>query len=379
MPTDDAAAAEHGAPRSEPLASDAYRDAPFPYMRWAKAHLGPGSLNLGLSGLAPLSTEEREKLGLAPPPEFGAGEVALKSALAAHHGLEPACVHLAAGTSHANFAVYFAFARGTHVAAETPAYEALHALANAVGAGLATFRRLQDGRIDPDALARSVQASTGLIAVTDLHNPTGLRLTDEDYAHLIDAAEAHDAVILVDEVYADFDPQPRPTAATRHPRIITTNSLTKVHGLGDLRAGWILGSPAHIHQIEVWDDLVHPVLPPGPILDALAFLPHAAARTEALRRLAAERAAQVDAWVQENPRVAWTKPHGGLTGLVRIVGPGPTDGDRIAARAYERLGIRVVPGSFFQVLDALRISFLLEEADLAQALEGLAAVLDEPA
>lgn len=355
--------------------------APFPYMRWAKSHLGPSAMNLGLSGLAPLSAEEREELGLAPPSEFGVPESALKSALSERYGLEPDCVHLAAGTSHANFAVYLAFAHGTRVAAEKPAYEALHALAAAVGAKLHTFsRRPQDeGRIDAASLAGAVGPETGLIAVTDLHNPTGMRLTDEDYALLIEAAEAHDATILVDEVYADFDPVPRPTAATRHPRIVTTNSLTKVHGLGDLRAGWILGTPERIHQIELWDDLVHPVLPPGPLLDALAFLPYAGARTEALRERAAQRAEQVDAWVERTPRVEWVRPHGGLTGLVRIVPPGPTDGDVIAQQAHDRLGIRVVPGSFFQVRDALRISFLLGEEVLESALEGLAALLDEPA
>lgn len=381
MPTDDAAAAEPGALPSQPLAPEAFREAPFPYMRWAKAHLAPSALNLGLSGLAALSAAEREELGLAPPHEFGGPESALKSALAERYGVSPEGVHLAAGTSHANFAVYLAFARGAHVAAETPAYEALHKLPDAVGAPLDSFHRRpeDDGRIDPASLAAAVRPATGLIAVTDLHNPTGLRLTDADYDLLIDAAETHDATILVDEVYADFDPEPRPTAASRHARIVTTNSLTKVHGLGDLRAGWILGTPERIHQIALWDDLVHPVLPPAPIKDALAFLKHAGARTEALRERAAERAAQVDAWVRDTPRVAWTRPHGGLTGLLRLLGPGPTDGDVIAQRARERLGITVVPGSFFQVQDALRISFLLDEVELERALDGLAAVLDEPA
>ena len=40
-------------------------------------------------------------------------------------------------------------------------------------------------------------------------------------------AAAHAAYILVDEVYLDFDPEARPSAVLRDPRVVVTNSLTK--------------------------------------------------------------------------------------------------------------------------------------------------------
>ncbi|MDF1701292.1 MAG: pyridoxal phosphate-dependent aminotransferase [Planctomycetota bacterium] len=380
MPTDDRSTPPStpvGPPGEplRPLEAAELASAPFPYLRWAKAHLSweamtAGAPCLGMSGLEPLDAEARAGLGLSPPPEVGAAIANLKAALATRYALSPAHVHLAAGTSHANFAVYLALARGGRVAVETPGYEALHRLAHAVGADLALFARdpRRAYRVDPDSLAAAVDDRTDLIVLTDLHNPSGVRLAEDDLARALTLAHRHDAHVLVDEVYADFDAQERPSAATRDDRVITTNSLTKAHGLPDLRAGWILGAPEVIARIDAWDDLVHPSLPPGPMVDAAAYVPQAPARLPGLRAEAAARAAQVDDWVQATPRVSWTRPDGGLTGLLHLEG---LDGDRVAAAAWADQSVRAVPGRFFQQPEALRISFMLPEAELATALDGL--------
>ncbi len=369
MPTD--------APRSAP------DSAPFPYLRWAKAHLdweaaAAGTVCLGMSGVAPLAADDRAALGLPPPPEVGSAIAGLKGALADRYGLGPAHVHLAAGTSHANFIVYLALARGGRIVVEEPAYEALHRLTDAVGATRRSLRRDpgRGWRIDPDSLAAAVDDDTDLIVLTDLHNPSGVRLVDEDLDAVLAAAARHDAHVLVDEVYSDFDPRERPSAVHRDGRVVVTNSLTKVHGLPDLRAGWVLADPAVIARIDAWDDLVHPALPPAPMVPAARYVAQARGRLEATRTRAAARAAQVDAWVATQPRVSWTRPDGGITGFLFLDG---FDGDAVAAAAWAREGVRIVPGRYFQVPEALRISFLLPEAELARALDALGRVLEDHA
>jgi aspartate/methionine/tyrosine aminotransferase len=352
---------------------------PFPYMRWAKASLDPSDpLSLGLSGRPrpdPASLAHLEEAFRHPPPN---ARTAWREALAARFGVPVEGVHPALGASHANFLAYLAFARGGHVAAETPTYEAMLHLAGAVGAGLSTFaRRFEDGwRLDASALGQAVRADTSLIAVTDPHNPSGARLTDAEYGLLVDAAEAVDAVLLVDEVYGELDPGRR-TAALRHPRIVATASLTKTHGLPDLRAGWALGDRARVLRMDAWDDLVCPVLPPATMAMAAAHLAHADAPLAETIETAAARVALVDDWITGREDVAWRRPDVGFTGFVRL-GPAdrPLDGDRVASVAWERHGIRVVPGSFFQAPAWLRLSLLLPEATLVQALDGLGAALD---
>lgn len=359
------------------MADDA---APFPYMRWAKAHLPQGDPHsLGLSGLP--RPAAGALAGILDPFLAGGADPrpAWKEALARHHGTAPECVHPALGTSHANFLVYLAFARGGHVAAETPAYEALHRLAPAVGATLSTFARRPETRwrVDPDELAAAAVEGTRLLAVTDLHNPSGARLDDSDLALLVEAAERLDAVVLVDEVYLDLDPQDRPSAATGHPRVVATSSLTKSHGLWDLRAGWVLGDPDRIAAVERWDDLVCPSQPPITARQALAYLPQAGACLEATRARSARRTEQVDRWVRGRGDVWWTRPDGGFTGFLRIGRPGrPLDGDAVARDLAAQAGVHIVPGSFFQRPAWLRISYMLEEADLDAALAALGEALD---
>jgi len=357
---------------------------PFPYMRWAKRHLQAawGPSNLGMSGVPPPDAGAQEAWGQPPAFEVGAPRRALKQALAARYGIEPDGIHTTAGTSHANFIVYLALARGGRVAAEAPAYEALHRLTPAVGASLDLVQRdpRRDWRIDPASLAAAIHPDTDLLVVSDLHNPSGKRLHPDDLDLLIGAAERHDALLLVDEVYADFDPDRRPTAARRHPRVLATNSLTKVHGLGALRCGWILASPDVIRRIEAWDDLVHPEQPPAMLAAAAAYLPHAEERAAGIRAQAAQRSDQVDAWVANTPGVSWTRPDGGVTAFLRLGDvQAPGDGDRVSARLFEKHAVRIVPGSFFQSPDWLRLSYLLAEEDLAAALAALADVLAEPA
>jgi len=373
MPTDETSAAE---PRIlDPAPPGAFAGTPMPYLRWAKRWLGPDPQSLGLSGLAPLAGPTRAELGLSPPAEVGDARSLLKSALAERYGLTPENVHPAAGTSHANFIAFFALARGGHVVVETPGYEALPCLAAAVGRSVATLRRDPERhwRIDPVSLEEALRPETALIAVTDLHNPSGLRLHPEDLDLLVAAAERTGAWLLVDEVYADFDPWDRPTATQRSPRILATNSLTKAHGLPDLRAGWILGAPSVIRAIDAWDDLVHPVQPTLSLANAARYVPRARALLETTRARAAHAAGIVDAWVAATDGVRWERPDGGITGFLLL--DGDVDGDEVAARLATRHGVRAVPGSFFQVRSALRVSYLLEDDALHRALAAIGRVL----
>lgn len=356
-------------------------DVPFPYLRWAKENLRGGArISLGLSGRAPPGPDEWPAGGLPGPLAVGDAAADLRRALAARYEHPPEGIHLTAGASHANFLCYLAFARGGHVAAETPTYEALHCLAGAVGATLATFRRdpKRDWRVDRAQLERAAPPGTRLIAVTDPHNPSGVRLDPDDLDHLAALAERRGAVLLVDEVYADLDPAPRPPAARRHALTLTTNSLTKAHGLGDLRAGWVLGSPAAVRTLDLTDDWVHPVQPALSLRAAAQWLAHCEAPLARTRALAAERAAQVERWIAGRKDVWWRKPDAGLTGFVRLgTATRPLDGQVVARRLFERHQVRAVPGAFFQAPEWLRLSFgLAEAAELDDALGCLGEVLD---
>jgi aspartate/methionine/tyrosine aminotransferase len=355
---------------------------PFPYMRWAKGHLtGPVAHNLGMSGIATLTQAELPLPGGIGywAPEGEAGDPVLRRLIGDRYRVPVERVFATAGTSLANFLVHLALARGGHVVAETPAYEALHRLPGAVGGTVSTFRRDESRgwRIDPASLDAALRPGTRLISVTDLHNPSGARLHADDLALLLDRAGRHDARVLVDEVYLEMALEPARTAALRHPRVVVTNSLTKAHGLGGLRIGWILASPEDVVRIAEWNDLVCPAHPTPSIEIAKAYLPRADAFLARTRAEAAARLEQADAWVRSRRDVSWVKPAGGITGLLRL--PRGLDGDSFARTARARHGVVVIPGSFFQSPGHVRVSYGLPREDLARALEALGHALDDAA
>src|SRR5262245_24065990 len=353
---------------------------PFPYMRWAKRHLtAHAPMNLGMSGIESVSTEELPYPEGVPywAPEGERGDPELLALVAARYGVDPEGVLVSAGTSLANFLVYLATARGGHVAAETPAYESLLRTPEAVGATVAAFRRDESRgwRIDPASLEAAARPGTRLLAVTDLHNPTGARLHRDDLALLLDHARRRDAAVLVDEVYLDLATEPARTAVLADPRVLVTNSLTKAHGLGGLRVGWILGHPDRIARIAEWSDLVCPAHPVPSIALAKRYLPQASRFLARTRARIAPRLAQIDAWVRSRRDVSWVTPAGGIVGFLRV--PAGLDGDRLAEHAMTAHGVRVIPGSFFQSPGHVRVSFGLAEGDLARALGSLAHAIDD--
>ena len=213
-----------------------------------------------------------------------------------------------------------------------------------------------------------MRPDTRLIVVSDLHNPTGARLHADDVALLLREAERVDAAVLIDEVYLEMDLLRRPTAARAHPRIIVTSSLTKAHGLGGLRIGWILADPGKIERITNWNDLICPAHPVPSIAVATAYLPRAAEFLTRTRAMVEERLAQADRWVRARRDVSWVTPAGGITGFLRL--ENSLDSEAFAEHAWARHGVRVIPGAYFGAKGHVRISYGLPARDLEAALDG---------
>jgi aspartate/methionine/tyrosine aminotransferase len=219
------------------------------YLRWAKTHTA-AKYDLTSSGVPFLEMEELPvKLrDLELSGSGGYGHEPLLQAIARRYRVPRESVVSAMGTSMANHLVMAALLRpGDEVLIEHPAYDPLPALARQLGIHVRRFvRRAEDGfAIDPDAVAQSVGLGTRLIALTNLHNPSGA-LADEDTLRRIgEVARSVGARVLVDEVYLDalWEAEPR-TAFHLGETFIVTSSLTKVYGLNGLRCGWVFAEPA---------------------------------------------------------------------------------------------------------------------------------------
>jgi aspartate/methionine/tyrosine aminotransferase len=307
---------------------------------------------------------------VGPPSEIFAGATDPKApfryqaAVAKRFDVPLECAVPALGTTHGLFCAYAALiSPGDHVLVESPVYEPLVRAAEALGAKVIPFVRDLDrgAAIDVDAVARLLTPRVKLVAICNLHNPTGAYVGDEVVAALAQACKRTGTTLLVDEVYrdlVDFDPRRGATAFHLADNVVTTSSLTKVYGLPWRRAGWVLARPELAKR--VMNAGMHTM---GAISWALASAGvHAFERIEeihALSRLARanddEAAARVEAWIAARPRFSFTRHPGSIFGFV--VDRSGDDLTPAIERAIDEQRVIVGPGSFFAYPSGFRLRY----------------------
>lgn len=354
--------------------------APFAYLHYAKTAFAGARHSFAQSGVAEATPDDLAAAGpLDPSVLQGPGSELRRcwcDGLARRYGVPADHVASALGTSGAVFDLLSALAtlhpeRRT-LLIEDPAYGVFESVGRFLGLAVRRFPRLAEERygVDPERLAAAVRDDPPLaVCLTDLHNPTGVRLDPAVLDPLRALARSAGVPIVLDEVYRDFLPGDVGTAYVPDELLYTVSSLTKCYGVAGARAGWIQAPPAVLTRVDAITEITYGVPPStgfGVALNGLAC-------ADTLRRRSlrtAQRARPVmDAWIERTPGVSWTPPDAGLTGLVRI--DGLTDGHALARRLREELGVQVVPGAFFGAEGTLRLSFGLPPAALQEALDVL--------
>ncbi|MGE5325916.1 MAG: pyridoxal phosphate-dependent aminotransferase [Deltaproteobacteria bacterium] len=354
-----------------------------PYMEWAKTRkrtrynlAASGVPSLLLSDLAALTGVTIEDLELDGPD--GYGYEPLQQALAAKAGVSPHCVVAAYGTSMANhLAMAASFSPGDEVLIEKPTYELLLTTARYLGANIRRFERnSEDGfRLDPRAVEAAVTPRTCLIVLANLHNPSSALTDEEALLEVGEIAKSVGARVLVDEVYLEACySSPWRSAFHLGNQFITTSSLTKAYGLAGLRSGWVLAEPPLAKAMWRINDLygvnaAHPAERLSVI--ALKHLSWIAARYEATldanREIAsAFFAARRD--LRTSPQAFGTTLfprwiHGNVDPLCKLL--------------RDKYETSIVPGSFFEAPDHFRMFLGAETAEFREALDRIAAALDE--
>lgn len=182
---------------------------------------------------------------------FGRGNPHVIRALAQRYQVAESHIVCATGASNAIAMTLRALiAPGDRILVERPGFRVLNTLAADAGARVEALpRRGLDFGIDVDEFRVLVRGAR-LVILSNLHNPSGQLITGEALAELARIAQEAGAMILVDEVYADFARgSGGPSAASISPNIISVNSLTKVFGLFSLRCGWIIAEPEIARRI----------------------------------------------------------------------------------------------------------------------------------
>lgn len=222
--------------------------------------------------------------------------------------------------------------------------------------------------------------------VPSFANPSGVSLTPQRRAAVVELTAGTGTLVVADEVYRLLQFQGAPPASLadgKHPHVVSLNSFSKVLAPG-LRLGWIAGSPDVLARVANSGFLrsgggLNPFVAAlvGQLLEGGQLVQH----MSLLRQVYARRAAALVGGLRTHaPTLEFQEPAGGYFVWARLPGA-----DAAALRAgARRHGVDFAPGAAFSTGQAfaghLRLSFShYSQDELAEGARRLGeAVLAQP-
>ena len=265
---------------------------------------------------------------------------------------------------------------GDEVLVPDPGFPTYEAIASLAGAHPVRYPMAADDGFcfSAAALQTLITDKTRAVVINSPSNPTGRIIPESELRSLAALADAHDLMVISDEVYREFHyGVPCPSFLDVSDRGLVVNSLSKTEAMTGWRIGWVVGPPEFIGAITAINQ--HSVTC-APTLSQRAAL-------RALGDDAAERAAGTRADFDRRRRLMLDTIDDQL-GLPRIepdgaffvlldAAPGG-DSLEMALDILEKTSVVTIPGVAFgqEASRFLRLSFAATEEDIAEGLRRLA-------
>ncbi|SON55424.1 Aspartate aminotransferase [Hartmannibacter diazotrophicus] len=309
------------------------------------------------------------------------GQPALRARIARHYGeaygidLAPERIVVTTGSSGGfNLAFLALFDVGDRIGLPTPGYPAYRNILKALGLEVVEIPTTVESRwaITPQMLQEAETGGKlkGLI-VASPNNPTGTMMRPEDLKALVDACEAGDIRLIMDEIYHglvyDF---PTATALQFSDDVIVVNSFSKYYCMTGWRIGWMV-VPAEISR--AFECLAQNLSISVNSLSQRAAIAAFDAKEE-LEEVKAGYAANRALLLEGLPKVGLDDllPVDGAFYVYANVRRFTNDSMDFAQRMLNEAGVAATPGIDFDTARGeayLRFSFAGTTADMAEAVE----------
>ncbi len=193
-------------------------------------------------------TAELDDLWLYPD----GGGFALRTALAAHHGVDPSCITLGNGSNDVLVLLAQAFLGPGREAVFSQYCFAVYPIATqATGATARMVPAIPAGAPDAlghdlDAMLEAIGPHTRVVFVANPNNPTGTWVEAQRLERFV-AAVPDDVLVVVDEAYFEYAQRLGSGDATgwieRYSNLLVTRTFSKAYGLAGIRVGYAVSSP----------------------------------------------------------------------------------------------------------------------------------------
>ena len=279
--------------------------------------------------------------------------VALRTAIAAQHGLRPDLIACGAGSMELMGLLTTAYGEpGAEVIVSEYSYKFFRVQCAIAGASVRVVAE-PDLRADINALAAAVTEHTRLVFLVDPNNPTGWRLEHGAVPKLRDTLP-EDVLLIVDGAYADFITDPGHETGfdlvDRGNNVAVLRTFSKAYGLAGARVGWMY-APADVV------DTVNRIRPPNSITSqSMAAAQAAVADTEHLDAVVTEVNRTREAFCARARTLGLSvSPSAGNFVLVHFDRNVQQSASRVYAGLLEQ-GIVVRPMNAYNLPDSVRIT-----------------------
>jgi aspartate/methionine/tyrosine aminotransferase len=226
---------------------------PFQLVDWFSAAEGRFDISLSHSDCEPLSVFDllgRNELAEFADFPLGYGTFACLTELRRvvarqYETIQPDDVLVFSGASEA----IYTFMRttlnpGDQVVVQAPLFNTLHAIARSIGCEFTEWHAANETTCEYDvlALADLCGERMKLIVFNFPHNPTGQTISEEDLRVIVETARRSDAFVFSDEQFRLLEipgSSPLPAACDLYEKAVSVAGVSKTHGLGGLRIGWL--------------------------------------------------------------------------------------------------------------------------------------------
>ncbi len=353
-------------------------DISFPYMEWARTHsLLPQEdvINLAVSEVSWVTPEEfpfdRSILTMDRKTSYIQLEET-REALSKRYGVNTQEIFISLGASGTNFLVFGAiFDYGDEVLIEYPTYQAFLSLASFYKLNVKRFKRdlHDDYAIDMDSIKAITTPKTKGIIISNCHNPSGFALSKKNLDDLISYCDANGIWLLSDDIYLDATVNGLGATSFRSgSRIITTQSFTKVFGLGALRLGWAFAPTDIVKRMIRFEYISYVELPAiwhGLCLQVFPYLERFYSKR--IKQIQENRGIFID-WLSSKEQLVGRIPPYGVITFLRF-----KDGKTIAdTEDWERRHrILVASGEAFGDRTGFRLGYSMSKESLIEGLSRL--------
>ena len=245
---------------------------------------------------------------------------------------------------------------GDELLIPSPSYPLFDFLADIQDVKLVRYPLLYDHgwQIDFHALERAITPRTRGVIVVHPNNPTGHFAKQAEIARLNSICSAREMAIIADEVFLDFpleENRPASFAANRGAPTLTLSGLSKISGLPQMKAAWlIVGGPQQwkseaLARLEVIADTYLSVNAPVQLAMPKFLEQRHAFHKQVVSRVR-RNLAELDRQLAEQKACARLTVEGGWCVVLRV--PATRSDEDLAIKLLTTQGVSVHPGHFYE-------------------------------